>query len=115
MRRAKDYASRGIAKRAEENIAINNGDLSSLTSAVQSLQIKAAGMEEDISILTQSVTSITEQIASIQTSISNINLSISSLSDMIAATNQSYSTHTHAYTDIDQTGSALSKNTETPS
>ena len=32
-----------------------------------------------------------------------------------AATNQSYSTHTHAYTDIDQTGSALSKNTETPS
>lgn len=115
MRRTKDYASRGIAKRAEEKIAISNGDLSALTSAVQSLQIKSAGIEEDVAALTQSVASISEQIISIQNAISNITTSISGISDEISALSQSHAVHTHAYTDIDQTGSVLSKNTETPS
>jgi chromosome segregation ATPase len=103
----KDYVAVGIAKRAEEKIAINNGDITSLTIAIQNLQIQMAGALEDLD-------NKELVIASMSQDIEDLNIAISTANSEIEALSLAYSSHTHGYTDIDQSGTIQNKTTSTP-
>lgn len=81
------------ARRAEQAVALNTGD-------VTSLQQQIASMVSQYTTLSNGVSAMQQQIVSLQQQINTLS--------------QAYEAHTHGYSDTDSTGAVINKTTSVP-
>lgn len=113
-RRLKDSVSRGIAKRAEEKIAINDGDISSLMSSISSLQQQIIDLSAALESANAQISDLTTALTITNTNVSNLTTALATTDTNVSNLTTTFTGHTHGYTDVDQTGTTVSKTTSSP-
>jgi len=96
----KEAAAIVLARLTNEKVAINNGDISSILSSIQSLQ--------------QQILDLSSIIDSLGADVVTLAHSIDATNNRLTATVNEFNAHVHAYTDVDNLAVTLNKTTSTP-
>jgi peptidoglycan hydrolase CwlO-like protein len=103
-----------LARSTNEKIAINNGDITSMLSSIQSLQNQISNLSSSLNTISRDMAGLTNAIATTNDNATALSVSISTANANIEALSSTYNAHTHVYTDIDNLATALNKTTSTP-